>query len=266
MEIENSLKRVGLTDGEIKVYVALLGSGETTTGSIVKESRVSSSKVYPILDRLVNMGLVTHIKKGKTRHFRTTSPGKILEMLEKRKRRIDEQRLEIEKVLPALLAREKQKAPGHEAAVYEGYKAVKTYFKSMLIESKSGEERLVFGARAGYPVSKGAQNFFKSYHRTWVKKGMRTRMIFNEDLRGKNSVKYFQKSPKTQVRFLPQVTLSSIGIQNDSIDTMIWTKDTAILFVMKSKEVAKTFQSYFEVLWQTAYKESKKGIEIEYHE
>lgn len=264
MEIGDSLKRAGLTEGEIRVYMALLGSGETTTGRIVKAAGVSSSKVYPILDRLVARGLVSYIKKGKTKHFRSTSPVKILEMLEKRKEGIDEQRREIERILPSLLAREKKKRGGNEAAVYEGYKAVKTFYKTLLRESVKGDERLVFGARSGYPVAVGAQNFFKSFHRAWVKKGLKARLIFNEDLRGKKSVRFFAELPKTEVRFLSQVTLSSIGIQGDCVDMLIWTRDNAILFVIRSREVARTFREYFEILWESAYKESGKGIEISY--
>ncbi len=264
MEMEDSLRRAGLTEGEIRVYVALLGAGESTTGSIVKASGVSSSKVYPILDRLAAMGLVSYIRKGKTKHFKSTSPVKILEMLEKRKERIDEQRKEIERILPSLLAREKKKRGGNEAAVYEGYKAVKTFYRALLRESGKGDERLVFGARSGYPVAVGAQNFFKSFHRAWVKKGLKTRLIFNEDLRGKKSVRFFADIPRTEVRFLPHVTMSSIGIQGDCVDMLIWTRENAILFVIRSREVARTFREYFEILWKSAYKESGGGIEISY--
>ena len=64
------LKDIGLTDGEIKVYSALLGIGESTTGPIVDNSRVSVSKVYNILNRLAQKGLVSHIVRGETKYFR----------------------------------------------------------------------------------------------------------------------------------------------------------------------------------------------------
>jgi sugar-specific transcriptional regulator TrmB len=252
MDIESSLKRIGLTAGETRVYMALLGSDETTSGRIVKKAGVSSSKVYPILDRLIAMGLVTYIRKGRVRHFRTTSPAKILDMLEKGKADIEEKKAEVQRMLPALMARERERKPGHEASVYEGYKAVKSYYREMLSGAGKGEERLVLGARSGYPVARGAQYFFRSFHRSWVKKGLKTRMVFNEDLRGKESVAFFKGFPLTEVRFLPHVTLSSIGIQGQGIDILVWTRDTALLFVVKSREVAKTFREYFEVLWSSA--------------
>jgi sugar-specific transcriptional regulator TrmB len=252
MEIEVSLRKVGLTEGEIRVYMALMDIGETTTGRLVKEARVSSSKVYPILDRLVSMGLVTYIKKGSVRYFKTTSPEKILDMLEKRKRRIEEQKELVKRILPALVSRERRRKPVQESSVFEGYGAVKTYYKSILKETRKGDERLVFGARSGYPIAKGAQYFFQSFHKKWVSKGLRTRMIFNEDLRERKSVGFFRDSPLTKVRFLPHVTLSSIGIQGERVDMLIWTRETVVLFAITSREVAKTFREYFEILWKGA--------------
>jgi sugar-specific transcriptional regulator TrmB len=252
MDIENPLRRIGLTEGEIRVYAALLDTGETTTGSIVKDARVSNSKVYPILNRLIAMGLVSYVKKGRIKHFKTTSPQNILDMLENRKSSIEEQKQEIVRILPALLLRERKKRPRHESSVFEGYHAVKKYYKTLLKDLRKGDERLVFGARSGYPIAKGAQYFFKSYHKSWVRKGLRSRMIFNMDLRETGSVKFYENSPLTEVRFLPQLTLSSIGIQKHGIDMLIWTKETAILFVIESREIARTFREYFEVLWRSA--------------
>lgn len=252
MQIDGTLRKIGLTEGEIRVYTSLLEIGQSSTGKIVKDARVSSSKVYPILDRLISMGLVSYIKMGNVKLFRTTSPRKLLEMLEKRNSEIEEQKKEINSILPALLLKEKKEKSSHEASVYEGYKGVKTYYNNLLKELKSGSERLVFGARSGYPIAKGAQYFFQSYHKKWIKKGLKTRLIFNEDLKKSKSVGFFSDSKLTTVRFLPQVTLSSIGIQSDTVDMLVWTKETVLVFVIRSKEVAKTFREYFEILWKSA--------------
>lgn len=253
-ETISSLRKIGLTDGEVRVYTALLDLGPSSSGPIVKESGISSSKVYPILDRLIAKGLASYISKGRRRVFQTTSPNKILELLEKRKQEIEEQKAEIRDIIPNLVKRQKSLVQKHEATVYEGYKGVKTYYKGLLNDLKKGDERLVFGARSGYPVAKGAQYFFQAYHRDWAKKGLRTKIIFNKDLKGSKSTKYFEQSPRTQVRYLPQVTLSSMGIQKDTVDLLVWTKETQLVFVIKSKEVARTFREYFDILWKMAKK------------
>ena len=72
------LKKLGLTDGEIKVYLALIRVGETTSGPLVDESGVSVSKVYSILDRLAKKGLVSHIVKRKTKYFKAADPNRLV--------------------------------------------------------------------------------------------------------------------------------------------------------------------------------------------
>ena len=68
------LKKLGLTDGEIKVYLALIRLGETTSGPLVDEAGVSVSKVYSILERLAKKGLASHIVKGNITYWQPASP------------------------------------------------------------------------------------------------------------------------------------------------------------------------------------------------
>ena len=50
---EQLLEEIGLTKGEIKVYLTLLRLGETTTGKIIEKAQISSGKIYEILDKLI---------------------------------------------------------------------------------------------------------------------------------------------------------------------------------------------------------------------
>ena len=54
--------------------------------------------------------------------------------------------------------------------------------------------------------------------------------------------------------YLSQITLSSIAIQRDLVDMLVWTKEAQLVFVIKSREVARTFREYFGVLWRMARK------------
>lgn len=50
------LEELGLTKSEIKVYLALLELGQSTTGPVVDKAEIASSKIYEILEKLVNKG------------------------------------------------------------------------------------------------------------------------------------------------------------------------------------------------------------------
>ena len=80
MELE-ILTEIGLTKSEIKVYLAMLKLGQTTSGKIVDEAKITRSKIYDILERLKNKGLVSFITKDSTKYFSATNPNNLLNYL-----------------------------------------------------------------------------------------------------------------------------------------------------------------------------------------
>ena len=63
------LEEIGLTKSEVKTYLALLEIGSSSTGDIVEKAQVASSKIYEILDKLSQKGLVSFIIKSGVKYF-----------------------------------------------------------------------------------------------------------------------------------------------------------------------------------------------------
>lgn len=244
------LEKIGLTMGASKSYLALLESGGSTAGRIARTAGVSQSKSYEILEKLCRMGLASKSTKSGMMFFSPADPKTLETLLESKEKELKAQKESLDFIMPSLLLTAKSKKRQHEATAFEGYKAVKAYYYKTLDESEG--ERLVFGARTGHPVSKSAQYFFRNYHKQRIRKGRQLRIILNSDLRGGSFAKDYGKMALTKVRYLPQVTLSSVGIEGDSVDILVWTKEIAVLFLLRSREVAKTFREYFKTLWQSA--------------
>ena len=64
------LEKIGLTNSEIKVYLALIDTGASTVGPITSKSKVASSKTYELLDKLIEKGLVTTYKEDNIKYFK----------------------------------------------------------------------------------------------------------------------------------------------------------------------------------------------------
>src|SRR5687768_16408835 len=96
------LRELGLTEGEIKVYLALISLGETTSGPLVDQSGVSLSKVYNILDRLATKGLASHVVKQKTKYFKAADPGRILVYLREKEEALRAQERTLKEIIPQL--------------------------------------------------------------------------------------------------------------------------------------------------------------------
>jgi len=245
------LEEIGMTEGETKVYLALLEIGTTTTGALVKRSGISASKVYLILDRLTKKGLVGHVIKGGVRYFQATDPRRIMDYLEEREQEHAQKKAQIAGILPELLMKYQLGAEKRKAEIYEGKKGVTNLFKNILNELKRGEEYYVIGAGYGF-IEKipGLWEFFYQYHAERAKHGIKVYMLANPSAR-ENLV------PTTlhngEVRFLPEELITSIQLTfyKEKTFIILWSKDP-IAFLIHNAEIVDGFKRYFDLLWEQA--------------
>ena len=59
--IKDKLEKIGLTAGESEVYELLIETGQTKAGILIKKAKLASSKVYDVLQKLVNKGLASFV-------------------------------------------------------------------------------------------------------------------------------------------------------------------------------------------------------------
>ncbi len=246
--MEAILREIGLTEGEIKVYLALLDEGSTTTGSLIKRSKVSASKVYQILERLSQKGLVSSVIKQKTRYFQATDPKRILDYLAEKENAIEEQKHNIQKVLPLLLAKHQEKTR-EEVEMYKGMAGVRNMFYSILDDLKKGDEYHVISAGWGFEREEEGRTMLNAYHEQRVKKGIYAHLLFNfESFPLARTVSWGGKL--CAIKSMPQdlTTTTQIMIFKDKIFIILWKKDP-LGFVIKDMELRETFKKYFDVLW-----------------
>src|ERR1700758_2489321 len=76
--IRNELVKMGLTDKEAVVYLALLERGDSTVEEVSQASEINRSSVYPILDSLCDKKLVINSSKNPSR-YEASSPELLFE-------------------------------------------------------------------------------------------------------------------------------------------------------------------------------------------
>ena len=108
-EIKLTLSEMGLTKGEIDVYLALLELGNSTTGSITKNAGISSSKVYEVLQRLISKGLASYVIERGVKHYSATPTERLIDFLEEKKEKISKGQNALKRLIPNLEARRKEK-------------------------------------------------------------------------------------------------------------------------------------------------------------
>lgn len=83
-DIKQVLTKLGLTDPEARVYLAMLKLGEQGMQSIAREARISRTAAYEIVNALQQKGLVSEITRGKKNVFAAEDPEKLEAYFEQR--------------------------------------------------------------------------------------------------------------------------------------------------------------------------------------
>ncbi len=225
----------GLTEAESKVYLTLLDLGSSLAGIIARKSGIHRRSVYDILDRLVAKGLASYIMKNNRRHYATTDPSRLIELLKEKESKIAE-------VLPQLQLKHSMSKEKQETNFYRGKNGIKTVFEDQLRE---GKQILILGANVD--VNEYVKYYFPHFDRERKKKGIKVKMVFGDESRKDPSI---QKIPLKEIRYIPKGFSSPAAtyIYADKVAIILWSENP-LAIVIKQKEIADNYRQFFKLLW-----------------
>lgn len=243
-----TLKKIGLTNNEIKIYLTLLEIGSSATGEIIKKSHLHSSGVYECLEKLQTKGLVSYVVKANRKYFEATNPERLIDYLDEKQKQIEEEKTEVKKIISDLVAKHKIIKPIQEANIYSGYKGIRSLLNNLLQELKDGGEYYVFGAEGGMKEILGP--YFTFYQKQKAKFKIKSKVIFGEKARKTTLLEEY----RGDIKFISSEFSSPTDtfIYNDKIIIFVWNEKPPFAILMKNKSIAQSYKDYFKVLWKTA--------------
>jgi HTH-type transcriptional regulator, sugar sensing transcriptional regulator len=239
------LEELGLTKNEVKVYLALLELGSTPAGPLVKKLSMHRAAVYNLLDLLLDKGIISYVTKHNIKHFEAHDPERLLEYIKLKKQQLDEKEKKLKEILPELQLKKNIAITTQKATIFTGKRGIKSVLEDIL---KIRKPWLVFGAEGKFKDL--FPTYFLHHHNQRAKLKIPLKIIFNEKLRKKR-----KSLPHAQIKFLSEKYLSpsTTYVYGDTIAIIIWNPEP-MAFVIKSEQVASSYHSFFEVLWDTAKK------------
>lgn len=248
MELNEVLQELDLTAHESTIYLTLRRLGESTTGPIIKTTKIHASKVYENLYRLAEKGLVSTSSINNTKHFQAVEPQRLFDLLADKEKKLLKQKELLEKNLPRLEKLNTSK--NVNVQVYQGWKGMESIYahlRRVLQESKGTNH--IFGASTGTHKTK-TQNFFNKHLREMARLKIKEKIIYNEEARGYLSE--HEKNKKLfQGKYLSHSTPTEVNIFEDNT-LIILLKDEPLVIHIQDEETARSFKSYFDVLWKLA--------------
>ena len=238
------LLKVGLTDGESKVYLALSELGSSTVGPIVKKSRVAYSNIYDILNRLIEKGLVSFVIKSKTKYFQAATSKNLLIYLENKEKELLQQKNELKKILPNL-----EKIQGshlsQEAEIFLGLKGLTAAYEKMLRSRTKKNEVLYFYIHEEDYAEKSDLFYHSIQH---LSKKVKMRGLANKEYK---KSWFAKKSKFLNVKYVNFPIPGTIDISEDFVLIISW-KPEIVGILIKSESIAKNLKDYFNEVWKIA--------------
>lgn len=99
------LRKLGLKEKEVKVYLAGLELGPSSVQDIAKMVKITRPTIYEIIKKLKEKGLFAEVKQKGKRVFVAQSPERILGILRTQKREIEEREREFIRIIAVLEAK-----------------------------------------------------------------------------------------------------------------------------------------------------------------
>lgn len=245
------LEKIGFTKGEIKVYFAMLELGNTTSGPIIIKSNVSRSKVYEILERLKEKGIVSESIRENTKYFQAASPERILEVIEEKEKILSKQKEEFKKVLPSLIQKQRYAEQKQEVKVYSGFEGVKTYYNEILKQLEKGDEYLAMTFSDKSLDNRSIILMFQKFHLMRAEKGARAKILCNISDKITQQKMNYSNTKLYEFRTTSQILPTGIAIVKDTVATLNWGK-TPRVFAITCKENAEQYRRFFYYVWKGA--------------
>jgi len=235
------LTKLGLTEGETKVYTALVNLGASRLTRIHESTGIERRNIYDILNKLIKKGFVSYINQNETKVYNISPPERIINYITEKETKLSEVKKEAEKALPELNRTINSRRDEVYAEIFRGGEAMKTVFEDALNYPE------IYWIGGGRFMPKQFPEWFAYWTKKRIKKKVQIYYLARNELR--NEVK--KPFALEAMRFLPEEfskAPTAIGIYGDKIVNYQFG-GTILATVTKSRELAESYKAYHKYLW-----------------
>lgn len=248
------LEKLGFSEKEAKVYLAALEMGEDSVQNIAKKAGVNRATTYVVLEKLMELGLISTYEKEKKTYFVAEDPKELQNLLKEEKSELEEREQNLKENLNQMIAIYNRKKGKPIVRFFEGadglealdrYKVGLKPKTELLTMIPVDLVEKLFPSRRTKSVSER------------VKLGIRTRTIYTRE-----QGPYSQEENKKQLRdgiYLPRTKLpidATIAIHpNWGIKLYYFNEFSSYGVLIQSPELANNMKVLFDLAWNGAKNE-----------
>jgi sugar-specific transcriptional regulator TrmB len=238
-----ALERIGLSEGEAKLYIELLQLGPSSIAKIARTMRTSRQAIYLNIPRLLGIGLIKHIKYGQRMLYQTLPPSQLLMLA-------DNNRSKLEQLMPMLTNMQANVAAVPLISVYDSPLSMREWYKRFLAKSQRNDEFLIYSTGNVDNWYQLDESFYKKYLEESKAKGVKFKILLPES---DNSNKHQAQIGWSvdEYRYLPETLGRNVEqwIWQDEVCYLLLQGNSTNMIVLKSQPLAKFCIQQFNLAW-----------------
>ncbi len=252
--INDYLKKAGLNDKEIKVYLYCLSNGPTHASTIGKYCKITRTNVYDVVKKLEEKGLCFNMGAQYGRKIKANPPSYLKELLEIKEKEISILKNDLSNVVKELNKFNNYEPKGApKVAYFEGEESIKKLF-SMMLQSESNEIKIA-GSELDMIDSMGIP-FMIDWNERRIQKKIRLVALRPGIRRGNHKVFHNDKLNLREVRIRPEdkVRLKSQIMIWDNYVAFCSFKNGLYATLIEDSSLFLMQESWFDFIWNKSEK------------
>ncbi len=242
--MEAELKSIGLSDKEVKVYLAVLELGQGTVQEISKKALIPRPTTHLVLEQLSKRGLISSHEYKNKRVLSAEFPERLLRLLDHNEQELKMQRTEIIKILPRLKSLYDQAREHPRVRFFEGKEGLKAMQEDFL-RTKTTSILEIF-PRDEYEEL-FTQEEREAYRRKFAKKKLRGKNLYT---RKAGALKNYTSGVESRILTDKNGSVASdIIIYGNKVAFAVF-RGKPIGIIIESKEIAETLRTLFALAWK----------------
>lgn len=239
------LRRIGLDEREVEVYLALLPLKVARASAIAKAARQSRSHTYLVLRSLQDKGLVAEVERGRILEFIAEPPQRLLSYLKDREQESHDLQELVGGALSVLSSMTSPLLGSPRVTVLKGLDGMKHVYRDIFTQEFIG----LYNPQVSYDAF-GTNIVTKLFGKEVQLRG-RDLLV-----QGKSAYRYLrevQQHEGYRIRLLPKrVTFQTDTIVFGEVVALFAFDDEKTIVRIENRNLADAFRAWFEVLWQVS--------------
>lgn len=246
-KIRDFLHNLGLTETEINIYVKLLELGKTSVSEMARNLEMNRVTAHFTIQGLIDKGLITHVKEGRSRELTAQPPEALQYLIEKKDKEIKSLHEQFTGALPflsGLMPQQNQTDQEFDVKFYHGLTGVKAIYREIF---KTQELRAYVNVTS---VSAAIPENYSLFPEASSTKKIKMREIIEDSEKSREYVKKMDPI-NYSYRFFPE------DLQKNIFDYLIFEGKIAMIsgakeingIVIVNDNLYKNAKALFDMLW-----------------